>query len=464
MSDIGCVRRLCVVVLAFLLALVLGGVVARGQDLGIKAPPQSAPVAIVNAMVHPVSGPVIERGYVLFDGGTIRTIGSMDRVPVFEGKTVVVEGKGKHVYPGLIAAYTRLGLVEIAAVRASTDTNEVGAVTPEARAIAAVNPDSTFLPVTRKNGVLIAATFPQGGLIAGRAGVLRLDGWTWEEMAVVQDAGVYVQWPMMRVVNMWWTKTSEQDQRKEIARQLGVVREAFTLARAYAARRAVDASTPVDVRWEAMRGVFATSEGGAQRPAEKATFVYAADYDQIAAAVELAREFGLRLVIVGGHESLLAADILTRQKVPVILTCVMDLPRRDDAPYDELYTLPAQLKAAGVRFCITSSDQPAHERNLPYAAAMASAHGLDHDAALRAVTIDAAGILGIADRYGSLEVGKSATLLVTTGDPLLVETNVEEAYIDGRKIDLNSKQEDLARKYREKYRQGRDAAKDGAKP
>ncbi len=460
MSDIGCVRGLCVVVLWF----VLGGVVARGQDLGIKAPPQSVPVAIVNATVHPVSGPVIERGYVLFDGGTIRTIGSMDQEPVFEGKTVVVEGKGKYVYPGLIAAYTRLGLVEIAAVRASTDTNEVGAVTPEARAIVAVNPDSTFLPVTRKNGVLIAATFPQGGLIAGRAGVLRLDGWTWEEMAVVQDAGVYVQWPMMRVVNMWWTKTSEQDQRKEIARQLGVVREAFTLARAYAARRAVDASTPVDVRWEAMRGVFATSGGGAQRPAEKATFVYAADYDQIAAAVELAREFGLRLVIVGGHESLLAADILTREKVPVILTCVMDLPRRDDAPYDELYTLPAQLTAAGVRFCITSSDQPAHERNLPYAAAMASAHGLDHDAALRAVTIDAAEILGIADRYGSLEVGKSATLLVTTGDPLLVETNVQEAYIDGRKIDLNSKQEDLARKYREKYRQEMDAAKYGAKP
>lgn len=421
----------------------------HGQDLGIKAPAQSMPVVIVNATIHPVGAAPIEKGYIFFDGGTIKKIGAMDESPVFIGTTVSIDAKGKHVYPGLISAYSQLGLVEIAAVRASRDTSEVGGVTPEARAIIAVNPDSTFLPVTRKNGILLSATFPQGGVIAGRAGVMRMDGWTWEEMAITQEAGLFVQWPMMRVVNLWWTTTSEAEQRKNIAKATSAIREAFTLARAYASRRDADATTPIDVRWEAMRPVFGT----AGKPAAMPTFVFATDYDQIVAASELAREFGLRLIIVGGHEALMAADLLKRDRTPVILTCVMDVPRRDDSPYDEFFSLPAKLKAAGVTFCISSGDKTAHERNLPYAAAMAAAHGLDRDAALRSITTDAAAILGISDRYGALQEGLSATLIVTTGDPLLVETNVELAFIDGRRIDLNSKQDDLAKKYREKYRQ-----------
>lgn len=447
---------------------------ASAQDLGVHAPAQEAPVAIINAMIHTMAGPaagssaapskVIEKGYILFEQGKITRIGSMSDSPVFIATTMSIDAAGKHVYPGLISPYSQLGLVEIGAVRASRDTSEVGSVTPEARALSSVNPDSTFFPVTRLNGVLIAATFPTGGIIAGRPGVIRMDGWTWEQMAISPDAdakagaatdaaagdlGVFVQWPMMRVIRAWWIETSEEEQRRQISENASRVRKAFEAARGYAMRREADAATPIDVRWEAMRGLF----GSDTAPAKQTTFVQAVDYDQIAAAIELARDFKLRLVIIGGHDALLAKDLLKRENIPLILTCVMDLPRRDDAPYDDFFSLPAKLKEAGLLFAIASGDDTAHERNLPYAAAMASAHGLAADDALRAITIDAAKILGIDSRYGSLEVGKSATLILTTGSPLEVTTQTDAAFIDGRRITLSSKQTDLADKFREKYKQ-----------
>jgi imidazolonepropionase-like amidohydrolase len=243
--------------------------------------------------------------------------------------------------------------------------------------------------------------------------------------------------------------TPEDEQRKNIAQNAAKVRNAFLQARAYLARREADASTPIDVRWEAMRGIFGT----ATTPAPRATFVQAADYDQIMAAIALARELHLRLVIIGGHDAWLAREALKRDNIPVILTCVVDLPRRDDAPYDDFFTLPARLKAEGITFAIASGDETPHERNLPYAPALAIAHGLAPADALRSVTLDVATIFGINQRYGSLEVGKSATLLLATGDVLEVSTNIEQAFIDGRAINLRSKQSDLADKYREKYRQ-----------
>jgi imidazolonepropionase-like amidohydrolase len=435
---------------------------ATGQDLGIHAPAQDAPVVIVNATIHTMAAPgsgngatrVIEKGFITFDQGKISKIGSMSDAPIFTASTVSIDAAGRHVYPGLISPYSQLGLVETAAVRASRDTSETGGITPEARALSSVNPDSTFFPVTRLNGVMLGATFPSGGIISGRPGVIRMDGWTWEQMTVSPevggpDLGVFVQWPMMRVIKAWWMETSEEEQRKQIAENAGRVRKAFEVARGYAARREADPATAIDVRWEAMRGLF----GGEGVLAKQQTFVQAADYDQIAAAVELARDFKLRLVIVGGHDALLAKDLLKRENVPVILTCVMDLPRRDDAPYDDFFSLPGKLKEAGLLFAIASGDETAHERNLPYAAAMASAHGLAADDALRAITIDAAKILNIDARYGSLEVGKSATLILTTGSPLEVTTQTDAAFIDGRRITLTSKQTELAEKFREKYKQ-----------
>src|SRR5204863_3352767 len=180
-------------------ALVLGPA-ARAQDLVIKAPAQSSPVAITGATIHPVSGPAINGGYILFNEG--RIVGLGDALPRLDKGVKVIDAKGKHVYPGLIGAYAQTGLVEIGMVKASTDTSEVGSggITPEVRACVAVNPDSTIIPVTRSNGVLSIAVFPTGGVVPGRASVISLDGWTWEDMTVSDVVGLNVNWPMSRTI------------------------------------------------------------------------------------------------------------------------------------------------------------------------------------------------------------------------------------------------------------------------
>lgn len=418
---------------------------AHGQDLGVKAPPQRQAIAIINATIHPVSGPAVE-GNIVFEGGTIRALGPDATVPA---GAKVLDGAGKHVYPGLIAPQTQLGLSEISAVRASNDMNEVGDFSPEVFAAVSVNPDSTLLPVTRANGVLLAATFPTGGRIPGRASVVQLDGWTWEDMAILPDAGLILEWPFVRPVTAWWMDRSEDEQRGDIDRSITAIDALFDAAGAYYALREADPGAPVDTRFEAMRGIFPGASP--QRP----LYVRAMELDQIVSAVSWAVRRGLRPVVVGGRDAPLCAALLREHDVPVIVAGTHTFPKRDDLPYDHAYTLPARLHAAGIRFCIGSADDTAHERNLPYNAAMAGAHGLDAGAALRAITLSPAEIFGIAGRYGSLEVGKSATMIVATGSPLEVATRVEHAFIDGREIDLSNKQTRLAEKYREKYRQMR---------
>lgn len=458
---------------------------AQAQDLGVKAPPQTGPVAIVNARVHPVSGPVIERGYVAFENGVITALGSMDGLDALaagarqriDGPGVMtIDAAGKRVYPGLFVPYTQLGLVEIAAVRATLDYGEVGFASPEVRAVVSVNPDSALIPVARSNGVLLAGVFPlsnpsglinyfagPGGLVPGRPGVIRLDGWTWEDMTVLDDAGLVMNWPQARPIEAWWMDKSVEEQQKEIDERVRLLDEFFTQARAYhEVRKNPDdaAKLPTDLRFEGMRGVLGVGGEGSDGVSRRPVFVLANDVDQITQAVLFCVRHNVRCVLVGGHDAPLCADLLKRHGVGVIVPGTIRFPKRDDSPYDEAYTLPARLEAAGIEWCLASGEEAAHERNLPYAAALAVAYGLDPDAAVRSITLSPARMLGVADRYGSLEVGKSATLIVTTGDVLEIVTNTTEAFIDGRAIDLRNKQTELERKYREKYRQA-DAQKAG---
>lgn len=405
-----------------------------GQDLGGRSLPQKEATLVEHATIHTVSGGTVEDGWILFDGGTIVAVG---RGPKEAPRRI--DATGRHVYPGFIAVDTQLGLTEIGAVRATRDTSEVGGVTPEVRACVALNPDSTLIPVARTNGVLLAGVFPTGGAISGRASAIRLDGWTWEEMTVRPEAGIVVQWPIVRPIRAWWMDRSDEEQMKEAEKNLALVRDAFERAAAWRAARAADPATPVDLRWEAM-------------DPELPLFIHAQDHDQIVSAVDFAVARGWRCVIVGGRDAPLCADLLRRHEVGVIAQGTIALPKRDDSDFDEPYRLPARLKEAGIRFCLTSGEEAAHERNLPYSAAMAVAHGLDRGEAIRSITLSAAEMLGIADRYGSLEAGKSATLLITDGDPLEVTTRVVMAFLDGRELDLSNKQTALAAKYRSKYR------------
>lgn len=411
------------------------------------APPQNRPVALVGGTVHPMTGPVIERGVLVFDRGKITAVGPDVPVPP---DAEVIDVSGQHVYPGLIDANSVIGLTEIDSIRATRDFAEVGDVNPNVRAEAAVNPDSEILAVTRANGVLVALAVPRGGVIAGRSAAIVLDGWTWEAMTLKAPVGLHVYWPRMTPVRAFFVSVSEEEQRRRAEEALRKLKEAFREARAYWLAKKAEGGSPgvpyhdVDVRWEAMVPVF---EG------RLPVFVHADTLDQIQAAVAWAETERVRIVLVGGADAPMAADLLRQKDIPVITGPILELPTREWEPYDAAFTLPVRLARAGLRYCIAGDGGAWNERNLPYHAAMATAYGLPRDEALKAITLYCARILGIDDRVGSLEVGKDATLFVATGDPLDIRTQVTRAFVQGRPVDLYNRHQRLYEKYREKYRQ-----------
>ncbi|MHC4451486.1 MAG: amidohydrolase family protein [Planctomycetota bacterium] len=412
---------------------------AFAQDLTHKAPKHKGRTAIIDAKL--MGG---AQGYVLFENGRIVASGTGELK--LDGDVKVIDAKGKHLYPGFIASYTHLGLTEIGAVRATLDMSEVGELKPEVRAAVAVNPDSTLLPVTRSNGVLTFATFPRGGAIPGRASVMSMDGWTWEEMAIRADAGLVISWPNPDPPPPPADRGGRRRRRPEErgSKRLKRIEEAFAAARAYLGARKWDPKTPVDIRWEAMRPAL---EG--KRP----VFFLANDYAQIVSALDFATREKLNAILVGGRDAPLCADQIKKQDVPVILRSIHTFPRRNDSDINEMYTLPAKLEAAGIRWCLASGERTANERNLPYSAGRAVAYGLSREAALRSITSRAAEILGVGDQLGTLDKAKRATFFLSDGDPLEVPTKVVDAWIDGKRIDLSNKQTKLAEKYREKLKQ-----------
>lgn len=465
----------CAVVAAVLVAAAGTPGAATAQDLLTKAPAQVKPVMIVNATIHPVSGPTIAGGVVTFEDGRLKVVAS-DTDPAAALKVrdevwEIIDARGKHIYPGLIASYSQLGLIEIAAVRPTIDYGEVGQATPEVRAGVAVNPDSTLIPVARLGGVLVAGVFPltgpytnnsyisgPGGMVPGRASVMKLDGWTYEQMAESLEAGLVVNWPLMRPVSARWMNRSREEQMREAEEAAAVLDRLFADAAAYGMARRGAGGDPkrepgaTDLRLEAMQAVLPGADN-TPREGQKPVFILANDYDQITSAVAFADKHGLKMVLVGGMDAALAADLLKSRDIPVIVTGVYRFPKRTDGDYDEPFAVPARLHAAGVRFCLSSGEEAANERNLPLAAATAVAYGLDADVALRSITLSAAEILGVSGNLGSLEPGKSATLIVTDQPLFSTTMQVEHAWIDGRRITLESKQTELEAKYREKYRQ-----------
>lgn len=457
MRTLPVTRRRNPVLLARAIAtpIALGVSGASAQDLIPSPPPQREAIVIERVTIHTMAGEVIENGSIAFEGGVISAIAPEGMALAFTHPPEVIDGTGLHVYPGLIAPYTQLGLTEIGAVRATNDSEEVGALTPEVAAATAVNPDSTLLPVTRANGILTAGVMPAGsasifgdagprGLIPGHASVIRMSGWTTADLTVVERAGLVINFPLTRAVQEWWMDAPPEDQTEDIERAIAALDEFVHQARAYAAQRDGGA---IDLRYEGVLPCLPGAEP--QRP----VYILANDYDQIGSALTFAGRHGLKPVIVGGRDAHLCTEQLLAHGAGVILVTSYRIPKRDDSPYDQNYTSCIALEEAGVRWALASGDDTAHERNLPYAAAIAVAHGLDPDAALRAVTSSAAELLGVGEQLGTLAAGRAATLLITDGHPLEVTTTIHHAFIDGRRVDLRSKHTQLRDKYEEKYRQ-----------
>lgn len=413
------------------------------QSRQIPAPPQNHPVVIHSATIHPVSSAPIDNGYIVFEKGVITAVGQGAPATLPDG-AIKVNGEGLHVYPGLIAANSYIGLTEIGDISQTQDYAELGRVKPEVHAAVAINPDSDHIPVARANGILTAMVFPRGGIVSGRASAVRLDGWTWEQMAIDPAAGLVVNWPRTEPVTAWWMEQSEEAQRKEIKDDLEAVEKVFDEAIEYIKAKDGDPKLTTDLRYEAMRAAL---------KGEKPIFVSAAMSGQIESAVAWANRRGLKIVIVGGAQADKVTSLLKKHDVPVIVSNIHRMPNRRHDTYDQPFALPAKLHEAGVRFCIATGGEPSNERNLNHQAATAAAYGLPKEKALQSVTQDAASILGLGDKLGTLDVGKQATVIVTTGDPLEITTDTLVAYIDGRRIDLGSRHKSLYEKYQEKYRQ-----------
>ncbi|MCH2143082.1 MAG: amidohydrolase family protein [Phycisphaerales bacterium] len=423
--------------LTSLIVIIVLTVPALGQSRQVPGKGASTPVLLINTTVHPVTSPPLTNGWIAFEDGRITLMGSGD-APTIDGADVI-DLEGQHVYPGMIAADSILGLVETGQVEVTHDHDEFGSFTPESRAVVALNPDSDLIPVTRHAGVLTALVTPDGGRMPGQAAIIRLDGWDWEDMAVEPMAGMVIEWPRIDRSGGWGRGGREND---GADKQIVELDDYLTEAEAYLAACDADPTLPPDSRYEAMRDMLAGSAP---------TIIKASTAGQIATAVAWAKHRGLDPVILGGEEADEVADLLVREDVPVIVRGVHRYPSARHRSPSEPHELPARLRDLGVTFCIAPRDRPAHLRNLPHHAATAVANGLTPEEGLRSITINPAVILGIDDRLGSLEPGKSATLLVTTGDPLQIRTEVQRAWIDGRPVDLSTRQTQLRDKYWQKY-------------
>ncbi len=425
-----------VLVLLFIFSNVL-----QGSDQ-VPGPKQERPIVLVGGTIHPVSGPAIPNGQVLFVDGKLVQVGPQVDIP--QGAEEI-DITGKHVYPGFIAAQSVIGLTEVGAVNATRDYSESGEINPNVRVERAYNPDSEHIPVARANGIAMAHVTPQGGLLSGTSSVMLLDGWTWEDATLESGVGVWLSWPNMVPIERPLTTMSRADQEQEIQRNLKRLDETFDEAEAYhRARDAGGAELKTDLRWESLEPVL---EGRIP------LFIRADHVSQIASAVNWIKRRGYRMVLVGGQDSWMVTDLLKENGIPVILDGVHTTPARRWEAYDTPLALPETLRAAGVLFCLSPTNSDYNVRNLPFEAGTAAAFGLPVDEALKAITLYPARILGIDHQVGSLEPGKDATLMVTSGDPLDIRSQVELLFIQGRKVDLGSRHKTLYEKYLERHRQ-----------
>jgi len=408
---------------------------------------QGKVTAIVGATVHTVSGDTIDGGVVLFENGTITAVGGANTA--IPGDADRIDATGRHLFPGMISFDSTVGLAEIDSVPGSVDTTEIGNINSDLRAEVAVNQSSEHIALNRANGVTHTLTAPRGGTIAGASALLRLDGWSWEEMTALSRAAMHMNFPSgpSGFAAFFAPPSSDEELERQRKEALGRIDDLIADTKAYArgkqAQAAGDVLHDTDVKLEGMIPVI---------NGEIPLIIHTGGARDIRAALEWAAGHDLRIVLIDSGDAWRAADALAAANVPVVVSNVMAMPSNADDPYDAMYANAGKLAAAGVTFAIADGggSNGGDDRNLPYQAGMAAAFGLDKSEALRAVTLYPAQILGVGDSLGSIEVGKSATFVLTDGDLLEIRTNVLQEWIDGNAVDLESKHTQLWKKWRDR--------------
>lgn len=422
------------------LALLGTTLFTNAQDNIYPAKAQSARIILANGTVHIGNGQVIEKGFVVFEGGKIVSVSNSAG-----GEGQVIDCNGKHIYPGLILSNTSLGLQEIGSgVRGSNDFNELGELNPNVRSIVAYNTDSKVINTLRSNGILLAHVVPQGSLLGGSSSMVQLDAWNWEDAAYQTDNGMHLYMPSLfnrpNPFAAFFGIAQPTDPLKLGLEQIEKVKVFFREAKSYFAQTAPAAT---NLKFEAARGLFAKKQR---------LFVHCDLVKEILIAVDFVQEFGFDVTLVGASECWQVADLLRQNKVSVILSQLHNLPNTDDDDIDQPFKTPAILQQAGVLFAITDEDGQTRGRNLPFNAGTAAAYGLSKEQALQAITLNAAQILGIADKTGSIEKGKDANIIISDGDILDMRSSiVRHAFIQGRTINLDDKHKQLNERFKQKY-------------
>ncbi len=402
----------------------------KSQDNISPALPQNGTIALTHATIHIGNGQVIEDGMIVFSNGKIVDV----RATTSIADAKLIDCNDKHIYPGLISANTNLGLNEIGAVRSTRDEYELGDINPDIRSVVAYNTDSKIINTVRSNGILLANVIPQGGIISGASSVMQLDAWNWEDAVYKMDGGIHFRMtPLARL-------SEDNDPVKGAMEHIDEVRTFFREAKAYFDEPKHEHT---NIKFEAVKGLFHKTQ---------TFFVHCELVKEMMIAAEFAKEFGFRTVIIGGTDSWKIADYLKQNNIAVVLNQMHSLPALQDDDVDMPYKTPYLLQQAGVMYCISDADEETRYRNLPFNAGTAAAYGLTKEQALQAITLNAAKILNIDDRTGTLEKGKDANIVVSDGDILDMKTNnVIYAFIQGRQINLDNKQKQLYQKYMAKY-------------
>jgi imidazolonepropionase-like amidohydrolase len=422
----------------FIYLLLIFPAISRAQENMHPSPAQTETIALIHGVIHVGNGQVIPDGMIVFSGGKIVDV----RPTAAITDVKVIDLKGKQIYPGLISPITNLGLSEVASIRASRDFYELGEMNPGIRSLVAYNTDSKVINVVRSNGILLANIVPSGSLISGSSSVVQLDAWNWEDAAYKKDNGIHLYMPNLINPPTQYQHPGDPDPVKQGLEKIESVRVFFREAKAYY-KETSHAET--NIKFEAVRGLFDQS---------KIFFVHCDLQNEIMIAIEIAKEFNFKLVLVNASECYLMTDLLKQNNVSVILAKPSSLPNTEDDDVDQPYKTAAVLQKAGILFsiCFEVGEDYLYQRNLPFQAGVMAAHGLTKEEALTSITLNAAKILGIDQTTGSLEKGKDANIVVSEGDILDMRTSIIDlAFIQGRQIDLNNKQIQLFEKYKYKY-------------
>lgn len=399
----------------------------------------SKPILFKGGTIHTGTGQVLSNGLLAIADGKISLVAQAGS-RIDETSYQVVDVDGSHIYPGFILASVALGLVEVGAVRATVDDEERGDLNPNVRTLVAYNTDSELIPTLRFNGITHVQSMPTGGLISGTSSIMALDGWNWEDSAYLADDGIHLTWPShTKTVRNPNGRKRIRKKDKAFDQKYAKLEKLFQDAAVYKPQLGI----PTNLKLAAMAGLY---------NGKQTLYIHTNAARSMVESIKAVDSWGVkRRVIVGGNGALEIQDFLKQRQVSLILRQIHRLPRTDGTEVNGPYKMPARLAQAGIPFCL-GYDSPSNSRNLPFVAGTAAAWGLGKEAALTAITLSAAKILGIEQTTGSLEQGKDANLFISKGDALDMRTNnLTHLFIRGREVPLRAMQQRLYERYHQKY-------------